>query len=503
MSTDSNLAPSRGLAGVSVSGDDASAARRALALAGAVALAAALRCYGLTRQGAWADEITTLYITDPAHSFREFWDLVLGDVHPPLYYLLMRWWSAAFGQSDLVARLPSVIFGVLAVAVAAVAFRPLRFAARLALTLFLAVSAGAIEYAQEARAYSLLLLLSTVITGACFRCVRLCQQDNGTAVPDILVLAATGIAASYTHYFGFLIAVAAELIVVFVARGTSRRCAAVALAITLACVLPWIAYHVHYMSYGARVSAWIGDFPASATVAWFLRLWIGGVPALIGGLAMAALLLLLPGFRVFAARNAALHVGIVLALGTLGASLVISWETPVLTSRNLIVILPALYLAMAALVDYAAGRWSAGVVAVCVLTQLALMMQPLAWFYTTRSKEQWRESAAFVLRQPGCREGPIYVYGELPNYRYFVEQARPRLKLVPIPVEGAAPASRITSSDCGVLLWAADLPRSRLDAVLSDLNIALSCVQVVPFYWAFVAFRAPSGAGRACQTANR
>ena len=173
MSTESSLAPAPGrVAGVPIAGHDVRAVYRATALAGVLALAAALRCYGLVRQSAWADEITTLYITDPVHSFREFWDLVLADVHPPLYYLLMRWWSAAFGQSDLAARLPSTIFGVLAVGAMAILFRPQRFAARLVLTLFLAVSFGAIEYAQEARSYSVLLFLSTLVTGACFRCVR-------------------------------------------------------------------------------------------------------------------------------------------------------------------------------------------------------------------------------------------------------------------------------------------------------------------------------------------
>src|SRR5271169_4373008 len=81
-------------------------------------LGSALRLYGLDRQSAWADEITTLLITDPALTFTQFWHLALSDVHPPLYYLLLRFWSAAFGQSDLVARLPSAIFGILTVAVA-------------------------------------------------------------------------------------------------------------------------------------------------------------------------------------------------------------------------------------------------------------------------------------------------------------------------------------------------------------------------------------------------
>lgn len=130
--------------------------RSLLAARSVLVLGAGLRLYGLNIQSAWADEIATLVITDSALTFGQFWQLVIADVHPPLYYLLLRLWSAAFGQSDLAARLPSAIFAILTIAVA-FCFKPLPRAGRLALMMFIAVSPGAIEYAQEARSYSLLL----------------------------------------------------------------------------------------------------------------------------------------------------------------------------------------------------------------------------------------------------------------------------------------------------------------------------------------------------------
>src|ERR1051326_1782992 len=102
-----------------------------IACALVLAAAAAMRFYGLTRQSAWADELWTLLITDPALSFAEFWRRVVADTHPPLYYLLMRGWSELFGQSDFAARLPSAVFGVLTVA--AGGFFALSRAGRLAL----------------------------------------------------------------------------------------------------------------------------------------------------------------------------------------------------------------------------------------------------------------------------------------------------------------------------------------------------------------------------------
>ena len=108
--------------------------RRQLAASSVLVLGAGWRLYGLNLQSAWADEITTLVITDPALTFGQFWQLVIADVHPPLYYLLLRFWSAAFGQSDVAARIPSAIFGILTIA-AAFCFKLLPLVGRLALTM--------------------------------------------------------------------------------------------------------------------------------------------------------------------------------------------------------------------------------------------------------------------------------------------------------------------------------------------------------------------------------
>ncbi len=274
-------------------GRSSSSFYRAVAILVVLMLATALRANGLVRQSAWADEITTLLIADPSHSFGQFWDLVLSDTHPPLFYLLMRWWSAAFGQSDLAARVPSLFFGVLAVGAAAVAFKPHGFRGRLALMLLLAVSPGAIEYAQETRSYSMLLLLSTVITGTCFRFVCCRGKDNDRPVRTIVILAIAGIIASYTHYFGFLVAVAAGLIAVAAAGRDRRRltAAGVGLSSIIAAFVPWAVYHAHHISYGRRMSAWIADFPVGEMISWFIRLWLGGPPALIGGVVIVASLL--------------------------------------------------------------------------------------------------------------------------------------------------------------------------------------------------------------------
>jgi hypothetical protein len=269
--------------------------------------------------------------------------------------------------------------------------------------------------------------------------------------------------------------------------------AVASVAALLATFIPWVFYHAHDMSYGMRMSGWIAGFSAAAMVSWFIALWLGGRWALIGLAIAAAAQLGRPSFRARVRHDPALQVALAVPLLTLAAALAISAYVPVITSRNLIVILPALYLGMAALFDDGAARWGVPLAAVALAVQLLLMAQPLPGYYGVRTKEQWRESAAFVLAQPGCRTGPIYVYGDGLNYRYLIDKARPQLRLVEIPESGAAPPLP-AESDCNVLLWAADLPRAQFDRVLSALPIRRCSLRVATFYWAFVALRDGAGA---------
>ena len=91
----------------------------ALALCAIVLLAGALRVYELDYQSLWSDEVISLKTTDPTLSFREFWDRVLADTHPPIYYLLLRLSSSVFGQSVLAARALSAVLGILTLCAAA------------------------------------------------------------------------------------------------------------------------------------------------------------------------------------------------------------------------------------------------------------------------------------------------------------------------------------------------------------------------------------------------
>lgn len=118
-------------------------------------LALALRLISLN-QSLWLDES----ISAAAVKTNSFIGLITqfspGDVHPPLYYLLLKIWTDIFGYSEVSLRLPSVIAGVVTVYfVFKIGERLFDRHTGLAAALFMAINPLAIYYSQEARMYSL------------------------------------------------------------------------------------------------------------------------------------------------------------------------------------------------------------------------------------------------------------------------------------------------------------------------------------------------------------
>ena len=128
---------------------------------------------------------------------------------------------------------------------------PLPKAGRLTLMALIAVSPGAIHYAQEARSYALLLLLATILTGLCLHLVTKPTGEHESRWA-FAVLTITGILAAYTHYFGFLLALSAGAIV-FAKRRTWLAAASVAAVAGV--FAPWVVYHPQHMSSAAQLAA--------------------------------------------------------------------------------------------------------------------------------------------------------------------------------------------------------------------------------------------------------
>lgn len=130
-----------------------------LALSGILCGATALRWANIGAESLWVDEIYSY-----RQAIKSVEDIILNaptDVHPPTYYLLLHWWTLAFGTSEAGLRSLSAALGVAGVAClyglgASLGGRRVGLYA----ALFLALSHFHVHYSQEARSYSFVALVS-------------------------------------------------------------------------------------------------------------------------------------------------------------------------------------------------------------------------------------------------------------------------------------------------------------------------------------------------------
>lgn len=162
-----------------------------------LALGALLRFYKNTAIALWHDEaFSALYLRYP---WGEMMHRIGLDVHPPLYYLILRVWTYFTGTSLFSLRLLSVLFGVLTIWAGYMFARALWKDKRTALlaALLIALNPFQIQYALEARMYTLGTFL--VLWSSYFLVKAL--DENANYKKYWLAYALTAAAGLYTHYY--------------------------------------------------------------------------------------------------------------------------------------------------------------------------------------------------------------------------------------------------------------------------------------------------------------
>ena len=130
----------------------------------------------LSGQSLWLDEAASVVIA--SQSVGTLLQSLVGDFHPPLYYLLLKPWITIAGQTEWLLRLPGILIGTLTIPAlfmlvktifnprgrVALAADPwgLRFKLAHLAALFLALNPLHIYYSQELRMYSLSALLAVL-----------------------------------------------------------------------------------------------------------------------------------------------------------------------------------------------------------------------------------------------------------------------------------------------------------------------------------------------------
>lgn len=390
--------------------------RRAWATAGILAVALAVRLWGLEARPLWLDEVTTLEVASRGPAA-----IVMGerfDHHtPPLYYLAMAPWSARVPPTEWWLRLPSVACDLAVILLlGALVRRELGERPALVAAGWWALSPFAVRYAQEARMYPLAAAL-VVACALAARQVVLGRRPWRWAA----VLAAMAAAAAYTHYYALTVLAALlpawwpEL------RRRRERWAPVATAAGVAALLylPWLGVVARLLGGSGqefregtgllalphavlRFAAGYGVVPLDLEAkAAPLRALLAGLPLAVVSVT-GLLAVLAAGWRLGrrrrpdGVRRMAVLAGVPVLLGA-----AVHLAAPSLSERYLVVAFPFV-VALLAAAPWGEGRprgWAVaqalGVLGLAV-GLAAHLARPAA------GTPRWREAAAVVARSAGA-----------------------------------------------------------------------------------------------------
>jgi len=197
------------------------------------------------------------------------------DYHPPFYYLILHYWMMVFGTSESAVRLLSALFGVLAIPMIYVIGRQLfKKEVGLVAALILALSSFNIQYSQETRMYSLMVLLALF---SMYFFLRFLQRSTLASSAGYILCTTL---LTYTHLYGFFVVIAQNIYVVTILLMSKRRSYRlrhwVALqAIVFAFFVPWGAVLINQISRReAQVS--LVQPPTIATVVYSFFSYTGG-----------------------------------------------------------------------------------------------------------------------------------------------------------------------------------------------------------------------------------
>ena len=408
------------------------------ALWGILLLAAILRVYGIASESLWIDEGQTVaYATKSIAGIIEY---CARDVHPPLYLFIMHAWTGIFGISETALRMPSAIFGVIAVYLTfKIGEKLMNRTGALLGALFLAVSYMGINFSQEARSYTMLL---TAILLSCHSLLLFIENQDQK---HFLYYAASVALMLYTHTFTIFIIMFHQVyyVVDWAFRPGER----------LKRFINWVAVNVSAL---VLFSPWMyfllkqvlaklgGEGPGSWVMvpdhitAWRTFIQLAGGAAPLAAAALAVLLFaavkLIPGLRKrFSSKleiPAKTRSSLFLALWFMCAvvtpfaiSLVLS---PIYVERYAIQFLPGFCIFLGMIMSGFSPLFLRTAV---VAMFMAATAHGLWLYYTTYDKEQWREVARFVAENINPGEAIVlsapWIYE--PFTYYFPDTGDPKI----------------------------------------------------------------------------
>lgn len=415
----------------------------------------ALRLWGLGDKGLAYDEAATALMAraTPAEIIAFHWDAAFE--HPPLWQLTMHLWSLLFGQREAMLRLLPALAGAAAIPLTWWWVRrlwPAERAWRWWAAALVALSPTLVLYSQEARMYTLVVLL------ALLSLITLHALAMRPRAATILVFAVVAWLLTGFHYYAMLLIGGEALFLAILgirrrAWGDALRWLA-AVALALAPIALWMALAPGFRATLAVVTGGGGGTPLAVLGAlgdFWRDLFFGAIrwqpeiavssylvaPLVLIGLAATVL----PEARRFRTERAATPWSWLVALVALAPLLSSALFFPTLAARYLLFVLPAFYVLAAAGIVWL-GRQQLALGLAGAGLALVVAWLGLSHYFGPYVKSEYREMAAFLRanRQP---EEAVMLYAPRQHLltRYYLPELTDFVTAPPVELPSYWPAT--------------------------------------------------------------
>jgi hypothetical protein len=403
-------------------------------------LAAYLRIHDLNAQGMWGDEGWSIWLAR-GDTVRDLTMTMVDDHHGPVYSVLLRAWECAAGETVLALRMITVLFSVTSIALLYQLGREmLSPAGGVGAALAFALMDKHIVLTQEVRDYPIIFGAMIAIGLYYVRWRREPGRGNGFG----FVLAS--VFGLYLHYYCYMLNIAILLHALITLRDRARWKHLIALNALIALAFaPWLPVVVHQFVNTPVDSEVLNihGMPLNRhTIEYLLTESLGKPLAIYGMLLLVGLIApfvnQLPGALMTIRRDRRISAALLAGLW-LGVPLVITLSLhsryPLLTDRNISVIMPAIAL----LVGFGLLAFErAGALFLVALVITNNLFTTSSYF----DKPPWREMAADLAPYAIPGEPVLLdVEGEHATAWYHVSLALPVdidqiLNLLPAEAEG-------------------------------------------------------------------
>lgn len=393
-------------------------------------LAAVLRLI-LINQSLWLDEAIQVLAVENNGYLSLITQYSLGDFHPPLYHLILKFWTGIFGISEVATRSLSVLVGVATVFVIFLIGKEIKNEKfGLIAGLFLATAPLHIYYSQEARMYATAAFFIVVLIYFFIKLLKIERFFYWFFFTLILIL------TLYTDYLPYLILLPLNFYVFWQFKNLTTKFLVrwfTSQLLALIFLLPWVPFLIRQIEIGTgvatKVPIWrevVGGFSLKAIPQTAAKFIAGRISSF--NKVLYAVVLILPFLyfsflilKAFLLREKERFLLLFWLVLPVFAGWLISAFIPVYSYFRFIFVLPSLYFIIAAGILSFKNIKTQTVLIILVLL-INLVSQIIFWLNPRFWREDWRGAVSHIEANSQDNVAVVFVtLGQTAPYEYYVK----------------------------------------------------------------------------------